>query len=151
MRSDGGSSESSTGAGCRLDAPHLVPDPVDHRLPQVGLHRAHVPGLEAVQPSKHVQNGFLHEIAGVERTAGRHRQPAVCPSPERREAALEERLDGEAIAFAGADDQFDGGLVAEERVSAFGAGGLGWRHVPAGARSVSGLAEIIYLLPFAVY
>ena len=68
--------------GVPADPAYLVPDAVDHGLPEVGLHGADVPRLEPIQATHHLQNGFLDEITGVERVARGGRQPAVRPPPQ---------------------------------------------------------------------
>src|SRR5687768_18451079 len=73
-----------------------------------------MPRLERIELCDGVHRGVLHEIARVEMPAGRGGQPPVRPSLERRQAPLQNRVDGRRVAASRADDQLDRRLVAEQ-------------------------------------
>ena len=69
---------------------------------------------------------------------GGHRQPAVRPALQRRQAAFEQRLDGQTVPCPGPDDELDGRLVADQGVLARAARIGGGRRGAAGSRSHRG-------------
>ena len=83
------------------DSADLVPDPVDDRLPEIGLHGADVPRLEGVQAPQDVKHGLLDQIAGVQCPARRGRKAPVGKAPEARNRPLKQRLDGQTVPFPG--------------------------------------------------
>jgi len=96
------------------DAPHFVANAVDHRLPEIRLHRADVARLKAIEPAQHVQRRVLDDVVGVECAAGGGRQAAVSPAFQRRQAALQQRLRRGVVARLRANDQLNRRLVAEQ-------------------------------------
>ena len=105
------------------DAPHFIANAIEHRLAQVGLHRADMAGLERVEPSQDVQHGLLNQIPGIEVVSRRRRQLAMRPPFQVWNAALQKRLHRLTVARLGANHQFDRRLVAEQIGLAFV---LGW-------------------------
>jgi hypothetical protein len=64
----------------------LVPDPVEHRLPEIGQQRAFPPVFEALQFLKHLNEGLLNKIVGIGRMTGhRGRRPEAQRVSETRE------------------------------------------------------------------
>ena len=97
------------------DPAHFVANSIDDRLAETGLHRAHMAGLEHIQAPERVKRRFLHEVAGVERSARGGRELAVRPPFERWKAPLQQRLDRGPVAGACPDDQLECWFVAAER------------------------------------
>jgi hypothetical protein len=97
------------------DLPDLVADAVNHRLAKVALHRAHMPRLEQIETLQEIEGGVLHEVVRVQMSAGGRRELTVGPASERRQAALEERLRGQAVAGPGPYDKLQRRLVAQKR------------------------------------
>jgi hypothetical protein len=106
------------------DLSHFVPNPVDHRLTQIALHRADVLRLKQIQPFQKIERGILNKVAGVQVTACRHRQLPVCPAPQLREASLEEGLGRHAISSLRPNDELERRLVAEQVLCLLSFGGL---------------------------
>ncbi len=103
------------------DTPHLVADAVDDGLPQIRLHRSHMPWLERGQVPEHMQRRLLHQVARIETAACGSGQSAMRPSLQRRETPLEQGLHRRPVSAACPHHQLDGRFVAQERI----AGGSG--------------------------
>src|SRR5262249_4653024 len=64
------------------DLPHLVTNAVDHRLPEIALHRTDMPWLEEIEPFNQAQCSVLHQVVRIQAAARGGRQPAVRPALE---------------------------------------------------------------------
>ena len=100
------------GLGTSADSSDCVANRIDHRQPQVGLHGPDMSHFEGVQPSEHMECRFLYQVAGIHEASHGVRQPPMRPSPQFRQAALQDGLDSLAIAFTGPDYELEGGFVA---------------------------------------
>jgi hypothetical protein len=97
------------------DPSHLVANPIEHRLAQIGLHGPDVPGLEEVEPTQYMENRLLNQIARIERAPRCGRQLAVCPPLQLRHAPLQEGFDGLPITRSRTKNQLDRRFVADQR------------------------------------
>jgi hypothetical protein len=110
------------------NAPNLIAYPIDHGLAKVRLHRAHVLRLELIQTPDDVEGRFLDEVFSVEIGACGRRQTTVRPSPQGGKAPLQQRFDSRSVAAARFEDELDGRLVAQERLTLPFAGTRLWGH-----------------------
>ena len=73
-----------------IGPPHLVADPIEQRLPQVGLQRPVVARLEILDVLQRLGERVLHQVLGVAQVARPARQPASGPASERPGMAPEQ-------------------------------------------------------------
>jgi hypothetical protein len=76
--------------------------------------------LERVEAPKDVQDGFLNQIAGVQRPTSGWGKTTVREARQARDRALKQGFYGLSVTFPCTHHQLDGGLVTEKRVIAFG-------------------------------
>ena len=51
------------------DSPDFIPDTVDDRLPEIGLHGADMTRLERIEIADGMERGFLNKVACIEPAA----------------------------------------------------------------------------------
>ncbi|HUF48653.1 MAG TPA: hypothetical protein VMM93_12630 [Vicinamibacterales bacterium] len=86
---------------------HLVPDAVEHGLAEVGEERPLAAVLEPVQLLKHLNQGVLNKVVGIDRVAGPGGQPPGCPAGEFGDVPGDEPVERLVVAGPDARQQFD--------------------------------------------
>ena len=83
----------------------VVEDAVHDGLAQVGLERAFVLDVDAIEPLERLQHRVLYQIVGLGEISCPAGQPAAGPASQRRGVASEESVEGGPIALLCKGDQ----------------------------------------------
>ncbi len=97
--------------------PQLVADPVQDRLPQVGLKRADTAGLEAVDLLKRSKQGVLDKVVRVGQVARPAGQAAADPAAKGADVSSHQALEGFPVSAAYPLDQVEGRIEGGRRLA----------------------------------
>ena len=98
-------------AGAARRTPDVVEDAVHDRLAQVGLERAFVLDVDAIEPLEGLQHRVLHQVVGFGEIARPAWQPAAGPAPQPRQVAGGQHIERLAVARTGTREQFEGAFI----------------------------------------